>query len=216
MAGVLSDDDIATFWIRVQINGPDECWPWTAGKTGAGYGAFWLSGKVLQAHRIAYALTHGPIPDGVIIRHKVCDNPPCVNPKHLAPGSHADNKADSTAQNRHLHGERHPMTPLTAADVIALREAHVAGARPGDLARQYGISATAIINILKGRTWRSVTGGVDVHVPWTRNTEAQRRETVRRLHAKGWTQKAIADHMGITQSGVSAIGKAIGAHWLAC
>lgn len=60
------------------------CWVWTANKYKDGYGQFKLSnGTPAQAHRIAYMMLVGPIPDELVIDHVVCHNPPCVNPAHL-------------------------------------------------------------------------------------------------------------------------------------
>lgn len=70
---------VAAFWARVTRKEPHECWPWT-GTAIRGYGKF----GDFQAHRIAYTLERGPIPDGLTIDH-LCRNPGCVNPAHLEP-----------------------------------------------------------------------------------------------------------------------------------
>lgn len=69
------------FWRHVQK--ADGCWPWTA-RTREGYGRYTTLGRTWQAHRLAYELTVGPIPDGLTIDH-LCLNTLCVNPAHLEP-----------------------------------------------------------------------------------------------------------------------------------
>jgi uncharacterized protein (DUF433 family) len=88
-----------TFWSRVEKGGVDDCWPWAARRGPQGYGAFRIDGKDRRAHRVAYQLSRGPIPDGLLVRH-TCDNPPCCNPNHLLLGTHADNVADRRERKR--------------------------------------------------------------------------------------------------------------------
>lgn len=78
--------NIADFWFNVDIKEPNECWPWLRGKISGGYGKVTI-GKVLKlAHRVAYELVKGSIPDGMTIDHVKalgCNNKACCNPFHL-------------------------------------------------------------------------------------------------------------------------------------
>lgn len=99
------------FWKRVDKAGPDECWPWTAARMPKGYGCMGVGKGVMEyAHRLAFWLVHGEIPDGKFILHH-CDNPPCVNPAHLYAGTHQDNMNDMKSRGRQgrtiVHGESH-------------------------------------------------------------------------------------------------------------
>lgn len=150
------------FWKHVQIGAPDECWPWTASRNEAGYGRFYLSKhEVARAHRVAWFLTHGQWPAEKVICHS-CDNPCCCNPRHLWAGTIADNNRDRATKGRSVRadrpyhktrwarGERHGSAKLKAADIVAIRADKRSHAQ---VARQYGVSASAIGRVRSGRTW---------------------------------------------------------------
>ena len=68
------------FWAKVRKTAG--CWVWTGAKISSGYGEMSVKGKPQYAHRLAYELLVGPIPDGLVIDH-LCRNTSCVNPAHL-------------------------------------------------------------------------------------------------------------------------------------
>lgn len=96
--------DKERFWERVDQGQPDECWPWSAGKTSQGYGAMHWKGSKCLAHRISYRIEYGPIPEGKVVMHS-CDNPPCVNPNHLSIGTQGDNVRDAQKKGRNASGD---------------------------------------------------------------------------------------------------------------
>ena len=64
------------------MRGPTECWPWTRYRNPDGYGEISNTGGTKYAHRVAWELANGPIPDGLTVDH-TCFNPPCQNPAHM-------------------------------------------------------------------------------------------------------------------------------------
>ncbi len=75
------------------------CWLWTAALSNKGYGFYFSDGHNF-AHRWSYSHFVGPIPEGLIVRHR-CDTPSCVNPDHLELGTQSDNMQDCIKRGRH-------------------------------------------------------------------------------------------------------------------
>ena len=78
-----------------------ECMVWAGARNAKGYGFISIGGhRVKQAHRIAFEVEKGPIPEGMCVLHR-CDNPPCVKVEHLFLGTQLDNARDRDAKGRH-------------------------------------------------------------------------------------------------------------------
>ncbi|WP_176491733.1 HNH endonuclease [Curtobacterium sp. 'Ferrero'] len=84
--------------LHADIGGPDDCWEWQGARNADGYGVTKTELGNL-AHRVSYQVWVGPIPDGYFACH-TCDNPPCINPRHLFTGSPADNVHDMIRKGR--------------------------------------------------------------------------------------------------------------------
>jgi hypothetical protein len=99
---------------RKLVRTPNGCLEWTGSRSPDGYGMIGDgAGKVVRTHRLAWSLVNGPIPEGVLIRHFVCDNPPCCDETHLRSGTNADNTADKMASG-HWRGNPHAGAHNTA------------------------------------------------------------------------------------------------------
>lgn len=88
-----------SFWKYTEVCGPDDCWPWIGPVDEHGYGRISFMVEKVKAHRVAFEMFNGPIPDGLVIRHK-CDNANCVNPRHLEAGTQGDNMKDASKRGR--------------------------------------------------------------------------------------------------------------------
>lgn len=91
-----------TYWRYTERRGPSECWPWKGNRNRAGYGRIFRrdQGFSIYAHRAAWVIAQGQdFPEGLIACHH-CDNPSCVNPAHIYPGTYLQNAADAHARGR--------------------------------------------------------------------------------------------------------------------
>lgn len=146
------------WWPKVDKRGPDECWEWTGSKNRDGYGRF-RDGPPQKAHRVSYKLFCGPVPDGAQVLHK-CDNPGCVNPRHLFLGDHIVNMQDMASKGRAsvTRGTDNPNAKLTDAKVIAIRERYKAGGESlRKLAKEFGVSHELIRLIVTRVNWTHLT-----------------------------------------------------------
>ena len=140
------------FWSKVEVGYAGECWPWRGGFKGGQYGAFTRThGVQVGAHRMAYELANGR-PAAGHVRH-LCHNTTCCNPAHLADGTAKENKQDSVAARRHVHGARHWAVKLSLTDVEAIRADE---RRQVDIAADYGITQAHVSHIKGGRKWRTI------------------------------------------------------------
>ena len=135
------------------------CWLWVGAfkveKIKFEYGVIVHKRKICLAHRIAYEIYKGPIPNGMSVLHR-CDVTCCVNPDHLFLGTRADNVADMDRKKRRvvLYGTLHKMAKVTEDQVRTIR---ASAAFSHILAKQYSCSSSLIRRIKRRDTWRHVT-----------------------------------------------------------
>ena len=152
------------------VDAESGCWLWTAccNQRENGYGSFWMNGTQRVAHRVAYELYVGQIPDGLYVCH-TCDVKRCVRPDHLWLGTHSDNMADRDRKDRcvrgnshyaRLHpermprGEQHSRAKITADDVLAIRAE--AGLTQKEVALKYNVCQQQISRIRGGKRWAHI------------------------------------------------------------
>lgn len=131
--------DVAKFSARFIARGPEECWIWTAARSGHGYGQMWAGGRVQYAHRLAWVLAYGEVPVGLHVLH-CCDTPACVNP------------AQPVRRGEEVHNAR-----FTTAQVRAIRARYEAGGVTyREIATEFGVDSTTIGLIVRRVTYGTV------------------------------------------------------------
>ena len=119
-----------------------------------GYGQLTRQRVSQKAHRVAWEIINGIIPDDLFVLHK-CDNPSCVNPNHLFLGTNQDNHNDMVAKDRHTKGERDAMHKLTLADVQNIRLRYSSGGISMEsLGKESGVSTGQIFRIIRYINWK--------------------------------------------------------------
>jgi len=135
------------------------CWEWQAAKDKQGYGKFSYKGKDMLAHRASWMIYNGKIPDGICVLHK-CDNPSCVNPKHLFLGTRKDNAKDMLNKGRSVRGEKHSASKLTEKEVLQIRKLYQRGKHGGmnsiKLANMFNTTHKTISLVVDRVNWRHV------------------------------------------------------------
>lgn len=159
----MDEKKIARFWSKVDRRSENECWIWRG--YAQRYGRIGFRGRLQLAHRVAFQLARGEIPNDLHVLHR-CDNTKCCNPSHLFLGTHQDNMSDKAAKGRCSHaparapnppkGEASPRAKLTEEDVRAIRELRISGLTHRSISERFGVSRSAITLILAGKKWRHV------------------------------------------------------------
>lgn len=139
----------ASRWHRVKRH-PNGCWfLQMAASNKAGHILLGGDGRRVYAHRRAYEVAYGPVPDGRVVRHR-CDDPACINPTHLLLGAQADNIHDCVGrERRNAFGRQR----LQLSDVLDVRARFAAGESQLSIARAYGVSKGCIHAVVRRKAW---------------------------------------------------------------
>lgn len=131
------------FWVKVHVldNG---CWEWMACRDRKGYGRFQMGKhKLLYAHRFAYEMLVGSIPNSLESDH-LCRNHSCVYPAHIEPVTGSANV------------QRGAGTKLRATDIPVIRALR-GRVRQVELAERFGVSRAQIGHVQRGESWSHLT-----------------------------------------------------------
>lgn len=186
-----------------KIQKTDTCWLWMA-HTNRGYGQFRVGLKQCKAHRVAYELWVGPIPDGLLIRHK-CDTPRCVNPAHLEIGTPKENSNDMVQRGRSykVKGTAHPHSKLTEEDIVEIKILNEFDMSQKEIADILNVTQTTIGNTMKANNlkWNKISQS------GTNNPNAKLSSQdiieIHILRGFGFSQQQLADMYGVKQMAIS-------------
>lgn len=157
------------FLERLDTKSGTDCILWIGNQSVMGYGLLASQDngrkRLVLAHRFAFEMAYGPIPPGMQVLHRCDADYPagnityrrCVNPLHLFMGDHADNMADKVAKGRQRKGEGCHLAKLTEKQVRSIRSSYAAGGvTQKQLAIEHDISLSAVIGIIKRRSWKHI------------------------------------------------------------
>ena len=132
-----------------------DCLEWTGATQKGGYAGVSIGGQNYLLHRLVWESVNGPIPDGLVIRHK-CNNPPCLNIGHLRLGTQADNIQDRDESGHTTKGQDHYLAVLTNEDVLTI--IGLKGVEKGTVvAKYFGVTKNTIYSIWRGETWKHLS-----------------------------------------------------------
>lgn len=144
---------VERFWSKVTKKSNQECWNWTGVLTDKGYGYIQHNKIRYLCHRISWLLAYQKMPKLDLLHS--CDNPICVNPKHLREGIQQENIEDMVNRNRQAKGEQ-AGSKLTKNNVINIRKLASKGLMYKDIAKIYNVDNSTISVIVNYKSWKHI------------------------------------------------------------
>lgn len=144
-----------SFESRIEKISESGCWIWMGAQITDGYGCLSWDGRTQLAHRVAYELYVGEIPEGMYVLHK-CDIPECCNPNHLFLGYQIDNIRDMVNKKRQKGavGENNPSAFLSEQDVLDIKALLEKGLSGAEIARKFNVTKTTVSRIKLKKGWK--------------------------------------------------------------
>ena len=135
---------------------PNGCWIYQRIEN-TGYGSITIKDKAIAAHRFSFSLYNGEIPKGLYICHR-CDVKSCVAPNHLFLGTAKDNRQDMLQKKRGNapRGTKQPHAQLNEQKVSEIKLKLKNGERQVDIAKEYSVNRSVIVDIKRGKNWHYV------------------------------------------------------------
>jgi len=199
------------FWSKVDVkkldnceDDLDACMEWTAGLNYNSYSQFTIGKIHYLGHRFIYECFNGPVDSELVIRHYVCNNPTCVNPKHLKIGTQKENIDDMITANR----QNKDIEYLTKKQVLEIKELLDLGVKIKVIADQFNVHFQSISNIRIGKYWSHITGIKNGDYSTNINHGKLSKEQVleiKNLFDSGLKSHIIADKFNISEYTISHI-----------
>ena len=170
------------------------CWRWTGTKHYSGYGCFRVLGKMWRAHRLSWVIHNGIIPDELCVLHR-CDEPECVNPKHLFLGTQKDNLYDCINKGRFRVASGVNHGTKTMPYRIARGSRHGTRTHPESIVRGEN-------HWMKTRPWLIPRGSRR----WSSKLSEKDIQRIRKLYSSGSVfQRNIAKEFGVSRQTIGLI-----------
>jgi len=152
-----------TFLEKISNHNSLDCWEWTGARNNSGYGTVRWEGRTVTAHRLSaylFGMVDSPAApknrkgSGFVLHN--CDNPRCCNPSHFTIGTYSKNQSEAYERRRKEQpkGQLHANSKLTNEQANVIRERYKYGYTQTNLAKEYGVSQTAISLITRGVTYQ--------------------------------------------------------------
>lgn len=189
--------------IDYTINSETGCWVWNWSVERKGYATIVVDGKHRKAHRVAYELGNGLIPEGHILRH-LCNNPSCINPAHLVAGTQVENSRDMVSAGNQRHQK------LMLEDAVEIRLQFAAGGiSMAEIARQWGVSTGAIQQAIANKTFYDANYTPPPKGRSRKNAEpigeSVAKEIRRLVRDEGVKRKQLAKEFNLSRGAVDSI-----------